>query len=117
VTTLFLLSDASLTPNVAKVNFCISTFFDVKTDGFTQVANGFLRDPTVSPAAKLVGALMASHVDSCGIAWPGTKLLMSEGNLRRDAVLKGRAEIVKKGFVKKFSPKAAAASFSAFATK
>jgi hypothetical protein len=85
-------------------------FFHV-TDGFTQVANGFLRNPTLSSAAKLVGALMASHADSSRIAWPGTELLMREGNLRRDAVLKGRAELVKKHLLRKIFVRGANGKF------
>lgn len=82
------------------------------SEGFTQVVNVFLRNPRLSAPAKLVGALMASHADPSRIAWPGTELLMREGSLRRDAVEKGRSDLVKAGYLKKSFKRDAHGKFS-----
>jgi hypothetical protein len=68
---------------------------------FTQIKNEFLRDGELSPAAKLVGAVFASYADAQTIAWPGTRRLMDETHLGRDAVQRGRATLVKGGYLKK----------------
>jgi hypothetical protein len=68
---------------------------------FTQIKNDFLRDKELSPAAKLVGVVFASYANAQTIAWPGTTRLMHETRLGRDAVQRGRATLVKGGYLKK----------------
>ena len=68
---------------------------------FTQIKNEFLRDKGVSPAAKLVGVVFASYANAQTNAWPGTVRLMHETRLGRDTVQRGRAELVRGGYLKK----------------
>lgn len=71
------------------------------SDRFTQIKTDFLRDNKLSPAAKLVGVVFASYANAQTVAWPGTARLMRETRLGRDAVQRGRATLVKGGYLKK----------------
>ena len=68
---------------------------------FTQILNSFLRDRTLSPEAKLIGAVFGSFANAECVAWPGTKRLMDETGLGRHVVERARSELVKGAYLKK----------------
>jgi hypothetical protein len=72
-----------------------------KVSGFTQIQNSFIRDETISAKAKTIGMIYASYAGKDSIVFPGIKLLMALSKLDRDAVTAGRAELVKRGHLKK----------------
>ena len=79
---------------------------------FTQVYNSFIRDPSLSPEAKVLGCVFASYANKRGIAFPGTLRLMQETGMSRFLVTRGRSELVTKGFLRKHFTRGIAGKFA-----
>ena len=82
------------------------------SERFTQIMNDFLRAQNLSPAAKLVGAVIASYANSDAVAWPGTATLKRETGLGRHVIERARSELVRGGWLQKLYPRRNDGQFS-----
>lgn len=70
-----------------------------KSEGFTQIWNSFLDDPSLPGEAKLLGILYARHADKAGEAWPGLERLKSKTQWGRDVVQRARSLLRNNGLL------------------
>jgi hypothetical protein len=79
---------------------------------FTQITVAFLRDPRLSPEAKVVGALYATYADRDGWAWPGLATLMREAGMGRDSVKRAKKELARAGLLTLQRPRTISGQFA-----
>jgi len=72
---------------------------------FVQIPVCFLRDGTLSVEAKAVAMVYATYANSDSEAWPGLGAIMKAAAIGRDRAKRGRAELVRKGYLKPMQPK------------
>ena len=72
---------------------------------FVQIPVGFLRDGTLSVEAKAVAMVYASYANSDSEAWPGIQAIIKAAAIGRDRAKRGRAELVRKGYLKPMQPR------------
>ena len=65
--------------------------------GFVQIQNLFLRDLTLSPDARWLGAVLATWANSERLAWPGIRTVRRVTGLGLNRLMVARAELVKSG--------------------
>jgi hypothetical protein len=68
---------------------------------FTQIMNDFLRSRKLSPATRLVGAIMASYANANRIAWPGEEMLSKLTGFGHSTIGRARTELTKGGWIEK----------------
>lgn len=68
---------------------------------FAQIRIGFIHSDELSPNTKLLGCVFATYADRDALAWPSTLILIRRTGLGRHSVERARAELVRKGFLRK----------------
>jgi hypothetical protein len=71
----------------------------MSNNGFCQIPHAFARDGSISPEAKLVGMVYASLANGSRYAWPSLGRVQEYTGLGRGAAKRGRAELVRRGFL------------------
>jgi len=84
----------------------------LKGGWFTQILNSFIRNPDISPEAKVLAFVFASYADARGVAFPGTGRLVRETGMSRYRVTRARSELVRNGFLRKHFTRGTAGKFT-----